>query len=115
MIAEYNEKLLHRFLWDKSIVIGAYPMMINGMPDHVHILIKIKPVHNVSAIVKNLKGSSSRFMNDLSGNKNQFEWSRGFGAFTVSEKDIDMISNYIRNQKEHHRSGKPSPDLEVEL
>jgi putative transposase len=41
-----------------------------------------------------------------------FEWSRGYGTFTVSKKDASFIAEYIRNQKTHHDKGTVNPELE---
>ncbi len=104
------ESKLHVFLWNKVKELKEEPLMINGMPDHLHILLKMSSTQNVAKLVKDLKGSSSRFMNDLL--KQDFEWSRGYGAFTVSKKDMDMIANYIKNQKEHHNKGTVDEELD---
>jgi REP element-mobilizing transposase RayT len=93
-------------LWNKVEELKEQPLMINGMPDHVHLLLKMAATQNISKLVKDLKGSSSRFMNNAIENQGQsFEWSRGYGAFTVSKKDVDLIANYIKNQKTHHQKG----------
>jgi putative transposase len=81
------------------------------MQDHLQILLKITGTVTVSYISQQLKGTSSRFMNETTRNNEFFEWSRGYGAFTVSKKDVDLISNYIKNQKEHHQRG----DLKIEF
>ncbi|OUS10439.1 hypothetical protein A9Q93_12860 [Nonlabens dokdonensis] len=112
MIMENVELKLHKFLREKMEELEIIPLMINGMPDHLHILLKMPAKITVSYIAQQLKGTSSRFMNELSGNQGIFEWSRGYGAFTVSKKDVTMISNYIKNQKEHHKSGTLNQDFE---
>ncbi len=86
--------------------------MINGMPDHVHILTKLSGTITISYIAQQLKGASSRFMNELTGNNDLFDWSRGYGAFTVSKKDVDVVANYIKRQKEHHKNDSLNKDWE---
>lgn len=103
------ENGLYNFLWNKVEALNQIPLAINGMPDHVHVLLKMNAKDNIAKLVKDLKGSSSIFMKDMS---NQFKWSRGYGAFTVSKKDVDMIANYIKNQKSHHQKGSIDIDLE---
>jgi len=112
LIVDRCESQFHAFLWKKSEELKVIPLMINGMQDHVHILLKIPATLTVSFIVKQLKGTSSRFMNELSGNQGIFEWSRGYGAFTLSKKDVDMIANYIKNQKQHHKIGSLNFEFE---
>ena len=77
---------------------------IGGMPDHVHMLVSIRPDIAVSEFVQVLKTESSKWMKSERGKFPQFEgWGNGYAAFTYSERDKDMIRNYIINQKEHHR------------
>ena len=111
LITDRVESKLHQFLWNKSLELELTPLMINGMQDHVHLLIKIPSTITVAAVAKNLKAPSSRFLNELT-KRNYFEWSRGYGAFTVSKKDVSFISEYIRNQKVHHSNGTVNSELE---
>jgi REP element-mobilizing transposase RayT len=106
LICEDLERKLHAFLWNKVEELKEQPLMINGMPDQIHVLLKMSPTQNISKLVKDLKGSSSRFMKNAKESQGQcFEWSRGYGAFTVSKKDVDMIAGYIKNHKSHHQKG----------
>jgi len=78
-------------------------MIINGMLDHLHLLIGLKPDCNLSDLVRDIKANSSKWINEnklLAGN---FEWQAGFGAFTVGQSQIQTAINYILNQEEHHR------------
>jgi len=77
--------------------------IINGMPDHVHLLLNCKPDVNLSDLVREIKEHSSKFINSKNILKGKFYWQGGFGAFTVSKKDVTMILNYIKNQEKHHR------------
>ncbi len=77
--------------------------IINGMPDHIHILINCKPNMNLSDNVKEIKEHSTKFINAKKILRGKFYWQAGFGAFTVSKKDVSMILNYIKNQEEHHK------------
>ena len=76
--------------------------IINGMPDHVHMLLNCRPDVNLSNTVKEVKEHSSRFINAKKILKGKFYWQEGFGAFTVSKRDVPMILNYIKNQEAHH-------------
>ncbi len=77
--------------------------IINGMPDHIHILMNCKPNMNLSDNVRDIKEHSTKFINDKRILKRKFYWQAGFGAFTVSKKDVPMILNYIKNQEDHHK------------
>ena len=77
---------------------------INGVEDHVHLFSDLHPVVSLSDYIKDIKVSTSLWMKE-SGKFPQFEaWQEGYGAFTYSLKEKDVIINYIKNQKEHHRT-----------
>ncbi len=78
-------------------------MVINGMPDHIHILIGLKPDRNLSDLIRDVKASSSKWINENKFLLGKFEWQTGFGAFTVSQSMIKTVVNYILNQEAHHK------------
>lgn len=77
---------------------------INGMPDHIHILIGTKPDCNLSDLVRDIKANSSRFINEKQWVSGKFEWQQGFGGFTVGPSQVESKKRYIQNQEEHHQS-----------
>ncbi|MGO2357075.1 IS200/IS605 family transposase [Mesonia sp.] len=77
-------------------------MIVNGMPNHIHLLIGTKPNCNLSDLVRDLKANSSKWINEKRFVRGKFEWQRGFGAFTVSQSGVSNVIKYIKNQKEHH-------------
>lgn len=78
-------------------------MIVNGMPDHIHLLIGFKPDCNLSDLIRDIKSNSSKWVNENKMLSGRFEWQRGFGAFTLAQSQIHSVINYIRNQKDHHR------------
>jgi len=76
--------------------------IINGTPDHVHILFLQSHNYSIAEIVKNIKGNSSHWVNQNELIKETFSWQTGYGAFSVSESMILDVMKYIENQKEHH-------------
>ena len=76
---------------------------INGMPDHVHIMIGMKPDNNLSDLIRDIKANSSKFINEKKWVLGKFEWQQGFGAFTLGHSQIDSVIKYISNQEEHHK------------
>lgn len=77
--------------------------IINGMPDHVHLLLNCKPDINLSNLVKEIKEHSTKFINSKKIIPRKFYWQAGFGAFSVGKRELPIILNYIKNQEEHHR------------
>ena len=76
---------------------------INGMPDHIHIFIGMKPTCCLSNLVQEIKKSSNTFIKDNDLSSKPFNWQEGFGAFSYSHSQIDSVYKYVMNQKEHHK------------
>ena len=76
---------------------------INGMPDHIHILVDIPSSISVSNFVRAIKRESSFLLNENNKFPKWNGWQEGYGAFTYSVKDIPSVKQYIINQKEHHK------------
>ena len=75
---------------------------IGGMPDHVHLLIGLRPEMPLSSLVKSVKAGSSKFINDKRWVKGRFSWQEGFGGFSYSRSQIVEVARYIENQEAHH-------------
>lgn len=78
-------------------------IIINGMPDHIHILLGLNPDEKISDLVAAIKRSSSLFINEKKWFRQKFHWQDGYGAFTYSRSQLNVIYNYIVNQENHHR------------
>jgi putative transposase len=111
------EKKLYDFICQELTDLGCPVRIINGMPDHVHVLFLQNPQKTISDIVKQIKGSSSHFMNEGEFILEKFAWQRGFAAFSVSESQLDVVFNYIKNQKHNHlkKNGQDEFDDFVKL
>ena len=103
LIADNWKIDLHKYI--SGIIKGKdqKPIIVNGMPDHIHAFIGLRPAMPVADIVRDIKNNSSNFINDHKLVKGKFAWQDGYGAFAVSESSIDPVSSYIRNQETHHR------------
>lgn len=77
-------------------------LAINGMPDHVHILIGMRPTQSLSDLMQDLKGDSSRWINQKGFVKGKFSWQEGYGAFSYSKSHVNAVIDYIKNQEQHH-------------
>ncbi len=78
-------------------------MIINGMPNHIHLLIGTKPNCNLSDLIRDIKANSSKWINENKFVLGKFEWQTGFGAFTISQSGINKVIKYIKDQEEHHK------------
>jgi REP element-mobilizing transposase RayT len=72
------------------------------MPDHVHILIGMRPTQSLSDLMQDVKGSSSKWINESGFTKSHFEWQQGYGAFSYSKSELQNVISYIQNQETHH-------------
>ena len=92
---------LHGYLGGIVKGLGCVPIEINGMSEHVHLLVKIRPTIAVSDFLSKLKSSSSSW--GKRETKGRFGWQAKYGAFTVSESQVGRVRQYIRDQEKHHR------------
>ena len=76
---------------------------INGMHDHIHLLLGMRPTCCLSDLVREIKKSSNDFVNEKGFSKYQFDWQKGFGAFSYGHSQLDKVIAYIHGQKEHHK------------
>ena len=105
-INEENEKELYSFIWGYCNNNGHYLYRVGGMPDHLHILVELRPEVSVSTFVQVIKQCSSRKLK----NDPRFPlfrgWNKGFASFTYHRSLLDTVKNYIKNQKMHHKQKK---------
>jgi REP element-mobilizing transposase RayT len=78
-------------------------LAINGMSDHLHILIGMRPSQSVSDLIQNIKSNSSKWINEKKFLKVKFEWQEGYGAFSYSKSHVQNVIRYIQNQEEKHK------------
>lgn len=78
-------------------------IIVNGVEDHVHCFLGLKPVVSISELMKTVKAKSSKYVNDHQLTNNRFEWQEGYGVFSYSHSHIDNVYQYIANQEQHHR------------
>ena len=79
-------------------------IIVNGVEDHVHCFVGLKPVVSVSELMKVVKAKSSRYINEHNLTRQRFEWQEGYGVFSYRHSDINTIFKYIQNQEAHHRA-----------
>ena len=89
-------------------------MQINSMPDHIHILVGMTPDVAISDLVRDIKGSTTRFINRKRWIPEKFTWQEGFSAFSYSYSQVNDVVAYIKNQEKHH-ANKSFEDEYLEL
>lgn len=114
LIPNQNKNELYKYISGIVTNKGHKLIRINGMPDHLHILIGLKPSTAISDLVRDIKTGSAGLINDKKWILGKFSWQKGFGAFSYSYSQIDRVVKYIANQEEHHRT-KTFKDEYLEL
>lgn len=94
---------------------GHKVMAINGMPDHIHILIGMKPICNLSELVREIKKCSIYWIKEHRKAPPNFAWQEGYGAFSVDRSTLNIVIDYIRNQKAHHTKHTYKDELRASL
>jgi REP element-mobilizing transposase RayT len=79
-------------------------LQINGMADHIHILVGLRPTQSLSNLMKQVKQDSSKWINNKGFVNGKFSWQSGFGAFSYSKSELPNVIHYIKNQELHHKS-----------
>ena len=94
---------LHKYIAGIIKGKGQKSIIVNGMPDHIHAFIGLRPSMAISDLVRDIKNNSTNFINGKNFLKGKFLWQEGYGAFSYSHSHIQNVYNYILNQEEHHR------------
>ena len=103
LIQPYWEAELYKYITGIVQKKGQKMLAVNGMPDHIHIFIGMKPSCCLSDLVREIKKSSNNFIQEKRFLKHHFAWQAGFGAFSYGHSSVSNVIAYINNQKEHHR------------
>ena len=96
------ENSIHQYISEQLQEQGCPVRIINGMPDHMHCLFLLSPKKSIATVIKQIKGSSSHYINQNNLIVDKFSWQTGYAAYSVSESVVDKVHNYIHNQKQHH-------------
>lgn len=94
---------LHKYISGIITAKQQKSIIVNGVSDHVHCFIGLKPGMAISDLVRDIKNNSSKFINEKGFIKGKFQWQEGYGAFSYAYSQIDQVYNYILNQETHHQ------------
>lgn len=107
------EAKLYGYIIGKADSLGCIVHAIGGIEYHIHLVISIPPALSIAELVKNIKGSSSYYLNHaLSAGINKFGWQEGYGVFSMGSKQLQQAVAYVRNQKAHHLNKTTVMNLE---
>lgn len=100
------EAHLYGYLWGKATALGCIPHAINGMAEHIHVIVSIPPKLAVATLTGQLKGASSHHIHKVFVTHASFAWQSEYGVFSFSEKALPSIVEYVKNQKKHHADNR---------
>lgn len=93
---------LHKYISGIITRKGQKSIIVNGMPDHIHSFMGLKPSMCISDLVRDVKNNSSKFINDRNLVNGKFSWQQVYGVFSYSHSQIEQVQDYILNQEKHH-------------
>ena len=99
---EWKERL-HKYITGIVQNQGHKMLAINSMPDHLHVFLSLRPNQSISDLMRIVKSESSEWINAQKFNSETFRWQEGYGAFSYSRSQVQVVCIYIANQEEHHR------------
>ena len=94
---------LHAYMAGVLQNLKCHPVLINSVEDHAHLLFDLARTVSVSQVVEDIKKSSSKWLKTQGPEFGGFAWQLGYGAFAVSESNVESVKKYIADQEEHHR------------
>jgi putative transposase len=103
LISTDIETKLHQFINKDLLELECPIRIVNGMPDHIHCLFLLNPKKSIADVIKQVKGSSSYYVNHEDLIEEKFAWQTGYAAYSVSESVLEKVYQYIKNQKAHHQ------------
>jgi REP-associated tyrosine transposase len=113
LITKILRPRLHEYLGGTVRGLGGVPIEINGVADHVHLLVRLRPIISVSEFLSKLKSGSSGWAKRQTAGR--FAWQARYGAFTVSQSRVQQVRNYICNQERHHQKMSFEEEFKVLL
>ena len=108
---KYRENLLQKpwreelFKYIAGIIKGKEqkPIIVNGVIDHVHVFVGLKPSMSISDLIRDIKNNSSNYINQQNWVSGKFQWQEGYGVFSYAHSQVDAVYQYILKQEEHHK------------
>ncbi|GIV41664.1 MAG: IS200/IS605 family transposase [Vicingaceae bacterium] len=104
ILADHFRDDLFRYIYGILKKNNVFPLAVGGWKDHVHVFFELKPDIKISDLMRMVKASSSKWINEQGFLRGKFNWQEGYGAFSYSRSQRDTVINYIINQEKHHKN-----------
>lgn len=102
-IKQELENHLHAYISGTLKNLQSHAIIINSVPDHIHILFRLSKNYSLAKVVEEVKKESSKWAKKQEHGHPDFTWQTGYAAFSVSSSKLEAVKRYIINQKEHHK------------
>jgi putative transposase len=103
------EREVYRCIESEAVRLKCKILAIGGMPDHVHLAVKLPATIDYSRLMNQIKGVSSHFVHDRLPGHEGFKWQSGYAAYSIDPDRLDVVIAYINNQKTHHSDNTFNP------
>jgi len=113
LLATPVRKILFVHIQKEGEVKGLKVAAVNGVEDHIHLLIQLMPAQNLAQVVRSIKSSSSEWLNENKLLAMPFEWEEHYHALSVSPSSVKQIKDFIEKQEEHHKAKSLDAELEA--
>ena len=104
LIQNHTESELHAYMAGILKNMESPAILINSVPDHIHILFRLSKNYALAKVVEEVKKNSSKWIKNNFQETKYFKWQIGYGAFSISSSMVEVVKQYILNQKEHHKN-----------
>ena len=99
-----QRQTLHAYLSGIIKTLDCQSLIVGGVADHVHILVRLNRTITPAGLIRELKRVSTRWLREQQKNLPDFEWQHGYAIFSVSQSNLQQVTNYIANQEHHHQT-----------
>ncbi len=113
ILKKENKETLHSYKAGILKKLASPALLINSMPEHVHILFKLSKNHRLADVVEEVKKQTSKWIKTLEPGYKKFSWQNGYAAFSVSSSRLEQVIKYIKNQEEHHKNLSYREEMEM--
>ena len=111
-LTEEHERAAYRIIESLAREKKCDVLALNGMPDHVHLVVKAPATISASQLMQHVKGVSSSALQKNHFQEDAFDWQEGYGVFSLSQRDLKEVIPYVQNQKIRHAQNKLKLSLE---
>lgn len=112
VLVDQTDRIAREAIREETRRLGCVVLALGGVADHLHLLVRVPGRLSVAQLAKQVKGASSRRLNEFLPGGEGFRWQEGYGAFSVSRSHLPRVTAYVEQQVERHAQGNLWPEWE---